>query len=201
MPTGCPGPGGRSQSTPPQRAVSRSAGGGGECRPKPGYMRFRPREREVGRADEARNHVAGRLVCTSESLEVRDVVRHGDPALGQCRLEDLQVRQGAQDRIRDDRTAVGTGVEPGSVVSRAGSAARGDQEHVGCPLPLRRHQRVRPAPPVPTDPTRPTCIRAYAEHAAFPALAALSFGACGTQAPIDGTCVPQAPNEGIIDSG
>jgi hypothetical protein len=30
----------------------------------------------------------------------------------------------------------GTGVEPGSVASRGGSAARGDQEHVGCPLPL-----------------------------------------------------------------
>src|SRR5579862_5698420 len=29
--------------------------GGGECRPKPGYIRFRPREREVGRVDEARN--------------------------------------------------------------------------------------------------------------------------------------------------
>src|SRR5580692_10312324 len=29
----------------------------------------------------------------------------------------------------------GTGVGPGSVVSRGGSAARGDQEHVGCPLP------------------------------------------------------------------
>jgi hypothetical protein len=29
----------------------------------------------------------------------------------------------------------GTGVEPGSVVSRGGSAARGDQEHIGCPLP------------------------------------------------------------------
>jgi hypothetical protein len=28
-----------------------------------------------------------------------------------------------------------TGVEPGSVVSRGGWAARGDQEHVGCPLP------------------------------------------------------------------
>jgi hypothetical protein len=29
----------------------------------------------------------------------------------------------------------GTGVEPGSVLSRGGSAARRDQEHVGCPLP------------------------------------------------------------------
>jgi hypothetical protein len=34
----------------------------------------------------------------------------------------------------------GTGVEPGSVVSRGGSAARGDQEHVGHPLPRSTRQ-------------------------------------------------------------
>ena len=60
--------GGRSQSTPPQRAVSRPAWRG-ECRPKPRHIRFRPREREVGRVDEARDLVSGRLVCPSEALE------------------------------------------------------------------------------------------------------------------------------------
>src|SRR5271154_5777162 len=29
--------------------------GGGKCRPNPGHIRFRPREREVGRVNEARN--------------------------------------------------------------------------------------------------------------------------------------------------
>ena len=39
----------------------------------------------------------------------------------------------------------GTGVEPGSVVSRGGSAARGDQEHVGYPLPRPTRQVLMPA--------------------------------------------------------
>ena len=41
--------------------------GVGECRREPGHVRFRPREREVGRVDEARNLVSGRLVCPPEA--------------------------------------------------------------------------------------------------------------------------------------
>jgi hypothetical protein len=52
-----------------------------------------------------------------EALEIGDVIRHDDSLLGQRRLEDLQVRQGAQDRIGDDRTAV----------DAAGSEVSGDR--------------------------------------------------------------------------
>jgi hypothetical protein len=85
-------PASRGRAQPEHAAAAGCLGVGhrcGECRPKPGHIRFCAREREVGRVNKARNLFSSRLVCPSKALEVRDVVRRKDPALGQRRLEDL----------------------------------------------------------------------------------------------------------------
>ena len=133
--------------------------GVGECRREPGDVGFRPREREVRRVDEPRNLVSGRLVCSPEALEVRDVVRHENPALGQGRLEDLQVRQSAQDRIRNDRAAV----------DAVGSEIGGDRrrEH------LIEEQRVGHVAGYPAHSPSSSCCRSHASCACSASVCAL----------------------------